>query len=471
MKKIAFTKPLAVALLFLAVGNKSVAQITGIKINGDTCHNFTLDLQAEGTSNSPYFFWNFNDPNSGTNDTITLTGNSPSPFPTHTFTHAGVYNVCATFREPGQNVSMVCRTLAIGLCCNGTISSPDSCLKTNVAFTLTTGAVINSIAWDFGDPASGANNTSTALNPPHYFSAAGRYTVKATVHSPCGTFTDSLIRNIVQCIPPTCTAKILFSDSCIKSGAGFQINASYPVNAVTWNFDDPQGGNSNNTNIIAQHTFSATGTYNISAVVNLGCGLVTIYRTIRMVDCGDSAACKGSLLLTDSCAGLGAKFKILSPYTVNAVYWNFNDPLSGIANTANSISATHIFNNAGTYLVGAVVNLSCGSDTLLKTVTIVSCDSVINSLCNLYVPNAFTPNGDNKNEAFHAVATCAFSSYELLVFNRWGEVVYKTRNPADKWDGSCQNAKCPTGNYVYVINYQFTGQHPKIAKGSVLLLR
>lgn len=57
------------------------AQITGIKIAGDTCTDISLSLQAEGTSSSPYFFWEFDDPASGTNDTATFTGLSSLPYP------------------------------------------------------------------------------------------------------------------------------------------------------------------------------------------------------------------------------------------------------------------------------------------------------------------------------------------------------------------------------------------------------
>jgi len=96
--------------------NVNQPTITGIKINGDTCNiNTNFSIQAIGTSNSPYFFWNFGDPNSGTNDTITITGLSPSPFPNHTFSAVGTYTICVSFKEPGLPVATICRTVKIGL--------------------------------------------------------------------------------------------------------------------------------------------------------------------------------------------------------------------------------------------------------------------------------------------------------------------------------------------------------------------
>lgn len=91
--------------------------ITGIKLVGDTCElPANIAFQAEGTSFSTYFFWSFGDPASGINDTITITGLSSTPFPSHTFTAPGNYTVCVQFKEPGFPVSTVCRTLKIGQC-------------------------------------------------------------------------------------------------------------------------------------------------------------------------------------------------------------------------------------------------------------------------------------------------------------------------------------------------------------------
>jgi gliding motility-associated-like protein len=58
-----------------------------------------------------------------------------------------------------------------------------------------------------------------------------------------------------------------------------------------------------------------------------------------------------------------------------------------------------------------------------------------------------------------------------MVFNRWGMPVYRTNNPTNKWDGTYKTADCPIGNYIYVVNYQFSGQPKKTVKGSLVLVR
>ncbi len=55
-----------------------------------------------------------------------------------------------------------------------------------------------------------------------------------------------------------------------------------------------------------------------------------------------------------------------------------------------------------------------------------------------YVPNAFTPNGDGTNDVFFPVLTAGLdlSQYQLLIFNRWGEVVFESRDYDYRWDGT-----------------------------------
>jgi PKD repeat protein len=225
---------------FLFSSTIAQAQITGIKIAGDPCTDITLSLQAEGTSSSPYFFWEFNDPASGVNDTATFTGLSAPPFPTHTFSAPSIYNVCVSFQEPGQAVTKVCRKIPVLFCCRGVILSGDTCLENNIPFNLSTTESIISITWNFGDPSSGASNTSTLSAPTHKFSNPGMYTISATVNAICGSFTVNFSQKIVHCSTSesNCTGIILSSDTCFGKNVGFDIQSYKIVTGVNWNFGD-----------------------------------------------------------------------------------------------------------------------------------------------------------------------------------------------------------------------------------------
>jgi gliding motility-associated-like protein len=201
----------------LQIINCNVIQptITGIKINGDTCNiNTNFSIQAIGTSNSPYFFWNFGDPNSGTNDTITITGLSPSPFPNHTFSAVGTYTICVSFKEPGLPVATICRTVKIGLCnvnpppCIASFDVQDTCVINPSRFSIVASATINSVVWNFNDAESGVSNTSTLLNPSHQFTSEGNFNVTATVTLSCGNYIVSKNVQIFKCD----TARIVLNE-------------------------------------------------------------------------------------------------------------------------------------------------------------------------------------------------------------------------------------------------------------------
>jgi gliding motility-associated-like protein len=98
--------------------------------------------------------------------------------------------------------------------------------------------------------------------------------------------------------------------------------------------------------------------------------------------------------------------------------------------------------------------------------------------CPTYVlPNAFTPNGDGVNELFIPYPYCFIESIDITVFNRWGEMVYRTNDPNINWDGNNLNGKpLPSGTYYYtckVFEQRVTGTvlGPEILRGYIDLIR
>ncbi|MFI5220427.1 MAG: gliding motility-associated C-terminal domain-containing protein [Bacteroidia bacterium] len=73
--------------------------------------------------------------------------------------------------------------------------------------------------------------------------------------------------------------------------------------------------------------------------------------------------------------------------------------------------------------------------------------------CDIYLPNAFTPNHDGLNELFNPVYYCDVDDYNLSIFNRWGQLMYVTDNIGASWNGKFGGKSVPEGIYVYRINY------------------
>ena len=98
--------------------------------------------------------------------------------------------------------------------------------------------------------------------------------------------------------------------------------------------------------------------------------------------------------------------------------------------------------------------------------------SMHNCSCMLVVPSAFSPNGDGVNDYFYPYISCTFEEYHLYIYNRWGELLYKTNNQGDKWDGSFNGKEVPVGVYIYYINYkQPYIDHGSQRTGSITILR
>ncbi len=91
---------------------------------------------------------------------------------------------------------------------------------------------------------------------------------------------------------------------------------------------------------------------------------------------------------------------------------------------------------------------------------------------DIVMPSGFTPNGDGVNDLFQPVGTALFSKdFDMSVWNRWGQEVYRSTDPGQGWDGNFKGSQAQTGVYAYVITYKNIYNESKIVKGNLTLLR
>ncbi len=99
------------------------------------------------------------------------------------------------------------------------------------------------------------------------------------------------------------------------------------------------------------------------------------------------------------------------------------------------------------------------------------------SLCNgrLFMPNAFSPNDDGINEVFKPVTSDPSVEFEMMIFDRWGQMVFETRDIYNGWEGDFRGDPCPAGNYVWKIYYRGQGTEAPGRQasdiGTVMLIR
>lgn len=90
----------------------------------------------------------------------------------------------------------------------------------------------------------------------------------------------------------------------------------------------------------------------------------------------------------------------------------------------------------------------------------------------IWVPNAFSPDGDGLNDIYRPV-TLNIREYSMSIYNRYGQLVFISTNPGIGWDGTYRGGLCPEGNYVYIIVYQSSFVPPEntTLTGDIVLVR
>lgn len=146
----------------------------------------------------------------------------------------------------------------------------------------------------------------------------------------------------------------------------------------------------------------------------------------------------------------------LNAWNPNSIYkWNTGSTDSVINPTA-----------PGKYSV--VVQNPCGVDSAFTNLQFKNCK------CKIYMPSAFTPDGNSRNEVFISVPDCIIYDYRLRIYNRWGEKLFESTDPNQGWDGFYLQKLSEEGVYVYVLSgkmYQNGILTRELLKGTFHLLR
>jgi gliding motility-associated-like protein len=86
------------------------------------------------------------------------------------------------------------------------------------------------------------------------------------------------------------------------------------------------------------------------------------------------------------------------------------------------------------------------------------------------MPSAFSPNGDGKNDVYRIPPDAALTLTEFLIYDRWGKLVFSSKNNATGWDGKIKGEDAATGNYIFVISGTNT-KGKVFLKGNFILIR
>ncbi|MCC6815227.1 MAG: gliding motility-associated C-terminal domain-containing protein [Saprospiraceae bacterium] len=310
--------------------------------------------------------------------------------------------------------------------------------------------------WDFGDGFKGfdKNYQLQYLNPDNY-------AVKLDVYDEFGC-KSTVTKNLGWFPAPNV---IIFKPSATEGCVPFTINfknISFPTDSnykFKWIFSD----STEYSGINVTKTFDSTGIYGLKLEVTSPIGCYNSGSFDKVIHVLPPPAAKWSV----------------DPLVVNIL----NASVIGIDSSTNTIGRSWIvdgkefffdqelnyrFKDTGYHNIRLIVN-----DRFLCTDTLDTQVFVFKNY-SLYMPNAFTPNGDGNNEVFGPVGQFdGLNYYELNIYDRWGSLLFSSTKPEEMWNGKVMDSDklVPSGTYVYILKYKLDRKDPVELRNVFALIR
>lgn len=243
---------------------------------------------------------------------------------------------------------------------------------------------------------------------------------------------------------------------CTMDTVYFTHNGGNSINSWSWNMDD--GMYSSQQKPTAFYTdFSPK---NIQLVVSNG----FCHDTANLAMVLDNYLKADFNVQAENCPKEPITFANASQGKLRAYAWDFGE--GGKATTASPKYTFQQPTRDVSYNVRLTVTDRWGcSQTVTKPVKIFSS-------CDVYVPNAFSPGNDGRNDVFRILNAVKTKSFEFKVFNRWGQLLYSSTDWRAGWDGRFKGLPQDAGTYIWMVRYTDTRSKQVVErKGTFLLMR
>ena len=441
---------------FAGVGASVKATINGVI---DTIGCVPLNIIFTDTlAKGKMYIWDYGDPSNPKRDTTFAPNNTTN----HTYNIIGSYRLMLIAIDSSTcNISDTAYvTVRVGnneVIPDFNFTKLDSCNSLRYQFNNRTTAVVplftgRTFLWDFGD---GSPQVRTGFAPlTHTFPAVGSYKVKLTVDDT--TFCNEPV-DTIRTVRISPNVKALFTTSsigCVPYNAIFK-NISNGGTDFIWDFGD----GSFSALFEPMHLYSSIGTYRVRLIAKdtNTCNKVdtsayfaiTVYSvpTARFTWTPNPPVANTITHFLNQSVG------------ANRYVWNFGD-----GEGSTDINPSHQYNATGTFhaVLFAYNSANC-VDSLPRDIPI-----IIVPL--LDVPNAFTPGRFGENGVVKVVGF-GIRTLSWKVYNRWGQVVFQTRDRHQGWDGTFKGALQAMDVYTYTLDVEFSDGQKLRKTGDISLLR
>lgn len=324
----------------------------------------------------------------------------------------------------------------------------DSCSGTIQFQGLTTLAGPVQWLWDFGD-----GNTSNIQNPVHTFNPTDKdYVVRIEISSASSCGKIKLSKNIK---PRGIVTNVDFDFFANCDSGYIRFINKFPLlqdtaGQYSWDFGD----GTISTAINPIHIYSQPGSYlvKLKLTTSTSCLDDSLTKTVAMP----------SLPVTisaDQTIFIGQKIQLYVNGPGTSYQWS---PSTGLSNTAVARPFASPVQDI-TYKAIVINNNGCsGEDSIRISVA---------DLDGIYVPTAFTPNNDGKNDDIKPVFGLKFTLKEFSIFSRWGQKVFTTSTRNEGWKGKINGIEQNAGVYVWILKYVDNNGKATEKKGTLILIR
>ncbi len=340
----------------------------------------------------------------------------------------------------------------------------DGCTATAVA-TVTESALPNITISGSLNHCEGGNTTISASGGTNYQWAdedgnnignsasisltEGTYTVNVTDANGCENTEEVIITQV-----PAPVADFSVNPDCAGQPISFTNNSTPAGLNYSWDF----GNGNTSADAETSPVFSQGGNFTITLIVSDGSCSDTATQTLQVYE--QPVAAFTALPVRVVQSEENVEFTNSSS-AADTYLWDFGD-----GETSSDFAPSHTYGEIGIYTVTLIAGNSEGCiDTLSRIDYIEAYDKPI-----IYIPNAFTPNGDGLNDEF-LVYGSGINEINFTIFDRWGSAIFNTDDVNQGWDGTIHGKDADPGVYVYYVRVKLSDLTFKKFSGSVTLLK
>ena len=393
--------------------------------NATTCEGIPVTLTATGVDT---YTWSTTDNTSTTivspinNTTYTVAGTNTLTGCTSSITTADV--------TVNQNPTVTASANPNTICTSGTVNL-------NATTTAT------SYTWTLGNGVDNTNQNQGTISFPASGLTTGTYTYTVNATSSEGCISSAATATLDIIDVPNANFDLSDLSICQNENGSISINTAQTGVTYDWSINGQTITNANPLTVPTSIT-NATGTYTVNVIAGIGTCTNTAANTFTVNALPTIALVNPT---ASACENTSAQLDVANPTaTYNYNWTNGSNTSTGPNLNVNPLTQS----TAGNYTATVVDQNGCTNRTI---------GAIDAQVCETYVPEIFTPNGDGKNDGFVIKNIENYPNNKLKIFNRWGNMIYQKDAYQNEFEGYANTgdqvgkSKLPAGTYYVILDY------------------